>query len=134
MQKPYKIKFAVIILAIGLYWYIFFNFMPSACIFKNITGVPCPGCGLTRSGVALLKGQWQKSLYFHALLLPVLSLMGLSVIGVLQKIKSKYLWAMVFIVFAYYVIRMIMFFPNQAPLDYQENNLINFLFKLIHKP
>lgn len=28
------------------------------CYFKNITGIPCPGCGMTRSFLYILKGEF----------------------------------------------------------------------------
>lgn len=40
---------------------------PSFCPFKVATGMPCPGCGLTRSSVALLHGDLGTSLYYHPL-------------------------------------------------------------------
>lgn len=39
--------------------------LPSLCIFKNITGLPCPGCGLTRSVVYSAHGQWQQAIAYH---------------------------------------------------------------------
>lgn len=36
------------------------------CAFFRVTGVPCPGCGLTRACMLLLKGQLQASIKFHA--------------------------------------------------------------------
>jgi len=30
--------------------------LPSFCIFRLTTGVPCPGCGTTRAGLALVTG------------------------------------------------------------------------------
>lgn len=35
------------------------------CVFAEITGLPCPGCGLTRATVALLHGDWRTSWDFH---------------------------------------------------------------------
>jgi hypothetical protein len=37
-----------------------------ACPFKNLFGIPCPGCGLTAATGQLLHGQWQVSLQTHA--------------------------------------------------------------------
>ena len=44
---------------------------PSVCPFKLTTGLPCPGCGLTRSAVALLHGDPSASLFYHPLGAPI---------------------------------------------------------------
>jgi hypothetical protein len=44
---------------------------PSFCPFKLFTGLPCPGCGLTRSAVAFLDGDLSTSLYYHPLGAPI---------------------------------------------------------------
>jgi hypothetical protein len=44
---------------------------PSLCPFKVMTGLPCPGCGLTRSTVAFLHGDITTSFYFHPLGAPM---------------------------------------------------------------
>ena len=36
------------------------------CPFFTLTGVPCPGCGLTRACMLLLRGEVQASFRFHA--------------------------------------------------------------------
>lgn len=36
------------------------------CPFLSLSGVPCPGCGLTRATIFLFKGDWQSSIAFHA--------------------------------------------------------------------
>jgi hypothetical protein len=41
--------------------------LPDACTFHNLTGVPCPGCGLTRSLVAAVHGDFIGSFGFHPL-------------------------------------------------------------------
>ncbi len=54
---------------------------PSFCPFRMTTGLPCPGCGLTRSVVALAHGDLGGSLYFHPLgLLVVLALLAVAVV------------------------------------------------------
>jgi len=42
----------------------------SICMFYNLTGLPCPGCGFTRSLAALLVLDIQRSLYLHPFGLP----------------------------------------------------------------
>lgn len=36
------------------------------CDFIEVTGYPCPGCGLTRSIRAIFRADWQMSLRYHA--------------------------------------------------------------------
>jgi len=40
---------------------------PQLCIFKLMSGMPCPGCGLTRAVVLAMHGDLSGSLYFHPL-------------------------------------------------------------------
>jgi hypothetical protein len=35
------------------------------CFFAATTGLPCPGCGMTRATAALLKGQWGLAMMYH---------------------------------------------------------------------
>ncbi len=41
--------------------------LPPICAFKNLTGIPCPGCGLTRSFVCLGHGHFADSVRYHPL-------------------------------------------------------------------
>jgi hypothetical protein len=42
------------------------------CPFRRLTGVPCPGCGMTRALAHLAKGEWTAALRDHPLA-PVLA-------------------------------------------------------------
>jgi len=44
----------------------FLHFPGWQCAFFRLTGVPCPGCGLTRACILLLSGDVHTSLRFHA--------------------------------------------------------------------
>lgn len=41
--------------------------LPSVCLFHNFTGLPCPGCGLTRSWVSMAHGHFGEALVWHPL-------------------------------------------------------------------
>jgi len=41
--------------------------LPEVCTFRNLTDLPCPGCGLTRSMVAGVHGQLRTSFIYHRL-------------------------------------------------------------------
>lgn len=41
--------------------------IPPTCTFKNLTGLPCPGCGLMRSVVSAVHGDMDASLSYHRL-------------------------------------------------------------------
>ena len=55
---------------------------PSFCPFKLFTGLPCPGCGLTRSAVAFLHGDPSTSLFYHPLGAPMV--IAAALIGIVD--------------------------------------------------
>jgi hypothetical protein len=44
---------------------------PAVCPWRVLTGSPCPGCGLTRAGGALLRGRVDEAIQLHPLVLLV---------------------------------------------------------------
>ena len=71
MQFNFKIKYLIIILLLMLgYFFLLTQGIPenrTLCIFKNITGVPCPACGSTRATVLLFHGHLLNSLLLNPL-------------------------------------------------------------------
>lgn len=41
--------------------------LPPTCVWRSTLGFPCAGCGLTRSFVALVHGEWSRAFSFHPL-------------------------------------------------------------------
>jgi hypothetical protein len=39
--------------------------VPSVCLFKEVTGLPCPSCGTTRSLLLLISGRFHESLMMN---------------------------------------------------------------------
>jgi hypothetical protein len=57
-----------------------FVFRIPLCPVAIITRHPCPGCGLTRAGVALLQGHLDEAVHFHPLVIPIVPIVGLAVL------------------------------------------------------
>lgn len=79
-----------------------------SCPFKTWTGIDCPGCGLQRSLVALLKGDFLASFKFYPATLPILGLFILTILHLKFDfkngaflIKLMYIFAAVIIVMNY---------------------------------
>ncbi|MBN2221358.1 MAG: DUF2752 domain-containing protein [Vallitaleaceae bacterium] len=114
------------------YAFIHLTHRSTSCVYKNIFGIPCPGCGMTRSYKALLKLDFQQAFYYHPLffLVPILFLFILVQFCLLKK-KGKanrwiewILYIMVGLFLVVYVYRMILFFPHTAPMDFYHEGLI----------
>jgi hypothetical protein len=45
----------------------------STCLFRRVVGIPCPGCGMSRAFLALLRGDWSSVRRLHPLA-PLLAL------------------------------------------------------------
>lgn len=48
------------------------------CLFRQLTGLPCPSCGITRSLILILKGDPVAGLALNPLCLPVLAIMVIA--------------------------------------------------------
>src|SRR5262245_43518696 len=53
--------------------------LPSVCLFRRITGLQCPGCGLSRAVVLALHGQFYQSFMVHVLGIPTAILLLLQI-------------------------------------------------------
>ena len=67
------------------------------CFLRQLTGAPCPGCGMTRAALSLLRGDVPGALRLHGMVwsLPVLLLLYLYD-GRLLRIRwmNRALWAL----------------------------------------
>lgn len=128
-----KKTIAIMIMAIALYYMITMFLGLDLCLFKNTTGIPCPGCGLTRASVDILHFRWSEAMIHHALVLPVWLLLIVFLFKKFNQrsVKVLFLFAVVFI--GYYIVRMVLYFPHQVPMDFNPEAIIPKLFNLLFK-
>lgn len=58
------------------------------CIYQQVLGIPCPACGLQRSFIELLKGNFIESLKIYPPLIPVLVLFLLLGLHLLFRFRN----------------------------------------------
>ena len=62
--------------------------LPSVCLFHYLTGLPCPGCGLTRAVVCTAHGLWREAIFYH----PLGPLFFAAFLGIALLPLAKALW------------------------------------------
>lgn len=58
------------------------------CPFRQITHIDCPGCGIQRSFVLLMKGDVSASVLMYPALIPILLLFALLILHVVLKVRN----------------------------------------------
>lgn len=92
------------------------------CIYKRLLGIPCPGCGMTRAYYGLFHGDIHAAFFYHPLFfLPpilVLTYVFRNFRGIRKIYWSNIYWVIILVlVLVVYVIRLLMYFPDTAPMD-----------------
>ncbi len=118
--------------------YILLHLTGTACYFKAIYGIPCPGCGIIRAGYYLIKLEFRKSFYYHPLLFLAIFVL-IVLLGrrnrFLSKIYNSHLfWNSVSVIFILtWIIRLFIYFPHHVPMDFNKSSLLFKIFKLLSK-
>lgn len=123
----------VIILVLLIYVLICFIFDFKNCPFALITGLPCPGCGITRAIYCVIKLDFLSAFNYHPLVFILPFIVIICIFKDAKYIKNIYqnkiFWIFLLgLVCITYILRLIFVFPNE-PLKYYENNLFNLIYK-----
>ncbi|MEY8507432.1 DUF2752 domain-containing protein [Lachnospiraceae bacterium 42-17] len=127
-------KWAVVLIAV---YFVFGKWLfGSLCPMVMITGFPCPGCGLTRAGLAFFKLDFYNAWVIHPFIFPIVLLVFLFCFNryiLLKKEMSRLKWCGVFVLCAmifFYIWRMFWYFPGEPPMSYYRYNLLKTLLNL----
>jgi hypothetical protein len=100
----------------GLSWY-------PGCLFHKVTGLHCPGCGMTRAAYATLHGDLGRAFRMNPVgmvLLPVgMMALALESVGWIRNRPSRFhlnvgpkgAWALAWLVIAFWILRNIPVWP-----------------------
>ncbi|SCP96038.1 DUF2752 domain-containing protein [Anaerobium acetethylicum] len=134
MKSRLKGQFLIPVLAI-LIFYILARMagIGTGCYIKGTFGIPCPGCGMTRAFLHLFRGDLAGAFYYHPLFLLPAVILILLIYEFRRKARIPVvIWIVsVVLMLAVYAVRMILYFPDTAPMDYYSGAVLPRLLDFI---
>ena len=122
-----NLRLLALILLIIAYYYLVNHFIGYACPSAVLTGFPCPGCGLTRAALLMLKGDFTESLRMNPMLLFIPAYI---ILAVCKKKRAADIYLICIIILSFIVFGWRMFHSfGTEPLVYNPNNVISFLLR-----
>lgn len=118
------------IAAVIAYFVLSRRFFYSICPMVSFTGFPCPACGLTRAGFAVLRLDFAGAWRMHPFIYPIIVLLLLFFInryflsGKRRRELRKAAFAVLAAMVLFYIWRMYRYFPGEPPMSYYRNNVI----------
>lgn len=111
--------------------YLFLTLLHIGCPIKFITGISCPGCGMTRAALAVLQLHFLTAFYYHPLFILTPFMLLLFVMeAYLRPIVLRTAWILVILSFlTVYMIRLFILPNSVISIDIQDGLML----KLIHK-
>ena len=109
----------------------------SACPVVITVGYPCPACGLTRAGWALLHLDFPGAFRMHLFIYPIAAFVATYCVEryilLKQKASPWMMRALIVLLIGmilYYIWRMYRYFPGEPPMSYNSHALIVLLRNL----
>ncbi len=102
------------------------------CPFYTITGIPCPGCGMTRAFFAAVRLDWRQALHWNPMVFPFALCCLYAVICFLagqgKRVRSVKFWGIVgAALLIVWLVRIPSIFMGRSALTIRPNSLGAFL-------
>lgn len=63
---------------------------PVLCPFRRVTGLPCPACGMTRSWVHLMHGQWHAAVWANPFgIVAMAAVVALAIAVAVRRVQGR---------------------------------------------
>lgn len=125
----HRLKLAILIGII----YSILNLFGAGCPIKFLTGVSCPGCGMTRAVMAALGLQFHEAFYYHPLFFLVPFMFALYLFDYkLKPLHVKYIWALIIVIFLGLYIYRLFYNPSEVvTIDIYNGIVLKFIQNII---
>lgn len=79
------------------------------CPIKFVTGISCPGCGMTRALLACVELDFAQAFYYHPVfwMAPAVVIIMVIYDNINRTIRNILLYSMIFLLLAVYIFRLI---------------------------
>ncbi|MBQ9270436.1 MAG: DUF2752 domain-containing protein [Oscillospiraceae bacterium] len=106
------------------------NLMGIHCPIRFLTGISCPGCGMTRAWLSVLQGDFAQAMSFHPLFW---TLIPAVIVIIFQKQLSRQLfyglvWCWILLMIVVYLVRLFLI-ENQIVVFEPWNGAVVRLFR-----
>ena len=131
MEKLKKFIAPAVIIAL---FYVLLHIVGIGCPIKFITGISCPGCGMSRAALSLLQLDFVAAFYYHPFFPFVFIMAGAFILYILEKLPKKVYNAVTFIFCAAFLLLWIfrMIFGDGEIVSFNpENSIFVRIFKFI---
>lgn len=105
-QKSEKLLKFIIIALTG---YLIMTRLGTTCLFRLLTGICCPACGMTRAWTSFLNGNIEMAFYYHPLfwLIPVIGILILFEEKINKKFYNAIMFSFIVLVLGCYFYRLL---------------------------
>lgn len=121
------IKNTIAILCLGIFLYILYDFhIRIPCVFKTLTHLNCPSCGVSRMCVSISHGDIKSAFYYNQVLVFLTPLIALYYIFYqiryirtgqrkISKLENNTMILIIVILVIYGIVRNLPFYPYRLP-------------------
>lgn len=105
ISKKRLLQMHLLVFSIIIIVFVVWNMFDVGCVFRSLTGIPCPTCGATRAIFSLFTLDIRGYFYYHPMALPMIIALLLTIHTTrFPKKAQKYIIAFSVIVFALAII------------------------------
>jgi hypothetical protein len=129
------LKYKYLILSVLAYCIIMPLLFHRVCLISIITGLPCPGCGITRALFDICTFHFVDAFAMNPsiyLWIPFLFYAFLCRYIFQKRLahKNAIILTVCIATLIIYIIRMVLLYPNTIPMIYRSDNLLHFILQL----
>jgi hypothetical protein len=107
------------------------------CVYRNVFGIPCPGCGLTRALGLLIQGEPLRAFALHPLypltILCIATILFRSRKPFMQLYHKRAFWTCsIILLVGLWIVRMVIYFPHHEPMTFHHQSIAEQLIKFMN--